>query len=107
MSPPWLRICGPGFEFRPRQVGGQPTYLFIRLQVNADVRRTQVEAWCSLVTAWGKERGVSQIDVTEAANLAVFKVRHRRALPPNGSRWGWELVRRGNPMDRQKQTQGK
>ncbi|XP_050694013.1 vacuolar protein-sorting-associated protein 25-like isoform X2 [Eriocheir sinensis] len=71
---------------------------FFTLQVNADVRRTQLDAWCSLVTAWGKNCGVSQIDVTEASNLDVFRnPAISRALPPDAIQVVLdELVRRGN-----------
>ncbi|KAK8379210.1 hypothetical protein O3P69_019216 [Scylla paramamosain] len=71
---------------------------FFTLQVNADVRKTQLDAWCALVTSWGKQGGVTQIDVTEASDLAVFKnASIHRALPPDGIQVVLEeLVRRGN-----------
>lgn len=48
-------------------------FFFFRLQPNSDVRKIQLDAWCALVLSWGKSNNVSQIDVTEASSLPVFR----------------------------------
>ncbi|KAG7170491.1 vacuolar protein-sorting-associated protein 25-like [Homarus americanus] len=71
---------------------------FFTLQPNADVRRTQLDSWCALVVSWGKSNSVSQIDVTEASSLPVFKNNAiSRALPVDGIKVVLdELAKRGN-----------
>nr|XP_045595575.1 vacuolar protein-sorting-associated protein 25-like [Procambarus clarkii] len=71
---------------------------FFTLQPNADVRRTQLDAWCSLVVNWGRSNKVSQIDVTEASSLPVFKNPSiNRSLPADSIMVVLEeLAKRGN-----------
>ncbi|XP_068235671.1 vacuolar protein-sorting-associated protein 25 [Palaemon carinicauda] len=71
---------------------------FFTLQPNADVRKTQLDAWCALVIAWGKSNNVSQIDVAETSSLPVFKNPSiSRALPADSIAVVLEeLAKRGN-----------
>ncbi|XP_076047568.1 vacuolar protein sorting 25 isoform X2 [Oratosquilla oratoria] len=84
----------PEFEW-PWQYSFPP---FFTLQPNADVRKTQLDAWCSLVVVWCKHNGVSHIDVTEASTLPVFRnTSLSRALPADSiSVVLEELSSRGN-----------
>ncbi|KAK8734142.1 hypothetical protein OTU49_006037, partial [Cherax quadricarinatus] len=83
-----------GFEW-PWQYSFPP---FFTLQPNADVRRTQLDAWCALVVSWGRNNNVSQIDVTEASSLPVFKNPSiSRSLPADSIMVVLEeLAKRGN-----------
>ncbi|ROT78019.1 vacuolar protein-sorting-associated protein 25 [Penaeus vannamei] len=71
---------------------------FFTLQPNSDVRKIQLDAWCALVLSWGKSNNVSQIDVTEASSLPVFRNSAiSRALPADAIAVVLEeLAKRGN-----------
>ncbi|KAK3885841.1 hypothetical protein Pcinc_009968 [Petrolisthes cinctipes] len=71
---------------------------FFTLQPNADVRKTQLDAWCSLVLGWARKNNVGQIDVTGATSMVVFRNDSiSRALPADGIRVVLdELAKRGN-----------
>ncbi|CAL4065393.1 unnamed protein product, partial [Meganyctiphanes norvegica] len=72
--------------------------VFYKLQPNADVRKTQLDAWCSLVVTWAKHKNISQIDVTEASTLPVFSNDSiKRSLPRDSINIVLEeLAKRGN-----------